>query len=88
MRLVLGEDAQTQIAGVDEIAEDEIDQPVRAAEGHRGLGTVCGERKQSFALATGEHDPEYVRLAPHPAQSTGWAAQRWLMSTRGSNLDQ
>ncbi|GAA1584896.1 hypothetical protein GCM10009764_04890 [Nocardia ninae] len=71
MRLVLGEHAQSQKTRVDQVAEDEIDQSIGAAERHRWFGTVRREWKESLALATGEHDPEYVRLAPHTCQTTG-----------------
>lgn len=71
VRLVLRQYAQAQETRVDQVAEDEIDQSIRAAEWHRWFGTVRREWKESLALATGEHDPEYVRLAPHTCQTTG-----------------
>src|SRR5690606_4257964 len=87
MRLVLGEHTQSQISRVDQIAEYEIDQSIRTAEGDCRLRPVSGERKKAFALATGEHDPEYVRLAPHPAQTTVSAACEWPGVGGASTLD-
>ena len=62
VRLVLREHAQPRIPGVDEVAEDEVDEPVSATERHGGLGAVHRQRKESFPLAAGEDDPEDVAL--------------------------
>ena len=51
-----------QVAGVDDVRQREVDQPVEAAERHRGLGAVRGQRHQSLALATCEDDCEDLRL--------------------------
>src|SRR5690606_31313054 len=65
VRLVLRENTDAQVSGIDEVAQDEIDQSVRAPEGHRGFRPVRGQWVQTFALAAGENDPEHVWLAPH-----------------------
>ena len=64
MRLVLRENADPQIAGVDEIGQHEIDQPVGAAEGNRGLGPVRGQRIQPLALTAGQDDAQHVWPLP------------------------
>lgn len=68
VRLVLGQNAQPQIAGVDEIAQHEVDQAVRTTERDRGLRAIGCHRIQAFALTSGEHDSEYMRLGPHNSQ--------------------
>ena len=60
VRLVLGEHADPVQPGVDQVGQHEVDQPVVAAERHRRLGPVGGERPQPLALAACEHDPEDV----------------------------
>jgi hypothetical protein len=49
-------------AGVHEVRQHEVDEPVVTAERDGGFGPVGGKRPQPFPLAAGEHDPEYVRL--------------------------
>ena len=69
--LVLGEHADAQAAGVDQVREGEVDQPVQAAERHGRLGPVRGERCEPLALPAGEHDPQHSRLRPsHTSLST------------------
>ncbi len=70
MRFVLGEDTQPEETGIDQIAQYEVDEAVGPAEGDGRLGAVGSQGKESLALATGEHDSEYVRLAPHSAKPT------------------
>ena len=50
---VLGQHAHGVEAGVDAVAEGEIDDPVLAAEGNGRLGHVGGEYAQPAALAAG-----------------------------------
>ena len=61
--LVLREDDDAEIPGVDEIREREVDQPVVPAERNRGLRAVGRERQQALALAACEHKTEH-RSAP------------------------
>ena len=56
VRLVLRQHDDLEVAGVDEVGEREVDQAVDAAERHRRLGPVGGQRHQPLALAAGEHD--------------------------------
>ena len=64
--LVLSEDDDAEVAGVDEIREREVDEPVVAAERHRGLRPVGGEGQQALALAAREHKSEHRRTSrPH-----------------------
>ena len=58
MALVLREDHDLAVLGVDQVREREVDQPVVAAERHRGLGAVGGQRREPLALAAGEHHRE------------------------------
>jgi hypothetical protein len=59
--LVLRQHDDPAEAGVDEVGEREVDQPVVAAERHRGLGAVERQRRKALSLAAGQHDPEDVR---------------------------
>ena len=65
MRLVLGQHADPQIPGVDEIGQHEIDEPVGAAERNRRLGPVGGQRVQPLALPAGEDNAQHVWQFPH-----------------------
>src|SRR6516164_7397404 len=65
MRLVLGENADSQIAGIDEVGEHEIDQPISATERNRGFGPVRGQRIQPLALTAGQDDAQHVWRFPH-----------------------
>jgi hypothetical protein len=56
----LGEHVDRVDSGIDEIAEDEIDDPVLASEGNRRLGAFSSEGKQAGSLATGEHNPQHA----------------------------
>jgi hypothetical protein len=58
LALELGEDVDRVDAGVDEVRQDEVDDAVLAAEGHRGLGALLGQREQARALAARHHHPE------------------------------
>ena len=56
--LVLRQHDDRRKPRVDEVREHEVDQPVDAAERHRRLGPVGGQRHQPLALAAGQHDPQ------------------------------
>ena len=60
--LVLRQHADAQVAGVDEVGQHEVDEPVGPAEGDRGFRAVRGERHEALALAAGEDDPEHVAV--------------------------
>ena len=63
VRLVLRQHDDLAQPRVDEVREREVDQAVAAAERHGGLGTVCRERHEALALATGEDDSEDLLCA-------------------------
>ena len=65
MRLVLREHADSQVSGIDEIGQHEVDQPVRAAEGNRRLGAVGRQWIQPLALPAGQDDAQHVWQFPH-----------------------
>ena len=65
VRLVLGQNAHSPEPGVDEIREDEIDQPVGPAERDCGLRSVGRQRHQSLALATSEDHRQDMRVRTH-----------------------
>jgi hypothetical protein len=71
--LVLGQDGDVQDAGVDQVRQGEVDQPVEPGERDRGFGPVGGERSQPLALTTGEDDPHHLGVGhvfpPHPRRS-------------------
>ena len=52
--LVLREQQELPQSAVEAVGEDEVDDPVGAAERHRGLGTIAGERIEPGPLAAGE----------------------------------
>ena len=66
--LVLREHADPRNAGVDQVGQCEVDQPVQAAERHRRFGPVGGQRCQPLAGAAGQHNAEYS-FARHPVTS-------------------
>src|SRR5207248_950140 len=49
-------------SGIDEIAENEIDDAVLASEGNGRLGAFAGERKEAGSFAAGEHNAQYPKL--------------------------
>ena len=65
MRLVLGEHADSQIPGVDEIGQDKIDQAVRAAERNCRLCPVGGQRVEPLTFSACEDNAQHVRQFPH-----------------------
>jgi len=58
----LGQHVNRVNAGVDEVAEDEIDDPVLAPEGDRGLGTFPREWIEPRTFAAGKYDSEHPRV--------------------------
>ena len=48
-------DAHVEHAGVDQVAEHEVDDPVAPAEGHRGRGAVLRQLPQSGVFVIGEN---------------------------------
>ena len=75
VRLVLGQHADPQIAGVHQVGQHEIDESVGATEGDRGLGPVRGQRVKAFALAPGQDDSQHVWQLPHAANLTATAGR-------------
>ena len=59
-RLVLRGDEDAAQPRVDAVAQDEIDDAVRAAEIHRRLGALARQRREPFARAAGQHDHEDI----------------------------
>jgi hypothetical protein len=55
-RLVLRGDEDAPQPRVDAVAEREVDDAVRAAEVHSGLGAIGRERRQAFSGAPGQQD--------------------------------
>ena len=58
LRHVLDEDVERQDPRVDEVREDEVDDPVAAAERHRGLAALAGQGLETRAFASGEDQGE------------------------------
>ena len=52
--------------GVDQVGQHEVDQPVVAAERHRRLGAVRGQRGEPLAFTAGQDDAE------HPLDARMW----------------
>ena len=67
LALVLREHGDLEQAGVDEVREREVDQPVVAPERHCGLRAVGRQRCQAFPFTPGEDDREHPGAA-HSAQ--------------------
>ncbi|OGW99923.1 MAG: hypothetical protein A2062_02675 [Omnitrophica WOR_2 bacterium GWA2_44_7] len=64
VRLVLDEDDHVAQAGVDAVAEREVDDAVLAAERHGGLGAVRRQGEQALAASARQDHGEEV---PHGA---------------------
>src|ERR1700759_5762948 len=73
MRLVLREYADPQIAGVDQIGQHEVDQPIGTAEGNRWLGAVGGHWIQPLALTAGPDNAQHLWRFPHASNLTAIA---------------
>src|SRR6185312_14877867 len=65
LRLVLREDVDRAHPGVRQIGEDEVDDPVAAAEGDGRLGAIERERKEARALAAGHDQRDEPLLSVH-----------------------
>jgi hypothetical protein len=81
--LVLREHDDAPEAGVDEVGEGEVDQPVVAAERYGRLGAISGQRGEPLALAARQHDPENVHQAPSAWSTICFASAR-IRSRRSS----
>ena len=58
----LGEHVDRVDSGIDEIAEDEIDDPVFASERNRRLGAFPGKGKEPGSFAAGKYDTQNARV--------------------------
>ena len=56
LALELGEDVDRVDPGIDEVAEDEVDDAVLAGERDSGLGPLLGEREEAGALPPGQNE--------------------------------
>jgi len=63
--LVLGEHGDPEVAGIHQVGQHEVDEPVRTAERNGRLGAVSGQRPQPLSLTARENNPEDTRVAPH-----------------------
>ena len=54
VRLVLRQHDDLEVAGVDDVGQGQVDEPVDAGEGHGGFGPVRRQRHEPLALATCE----------------------------------
>ena len=77
--LVLGQHDDLAVVAVDQVGEDEVDQPVVTPERHGRLRPVGGQRHQPLALPAGEDDRQDTGLvlqghASHCAQRRHGAA--------------
>jgi hypothetical protein len=70
VRLVLLDDPHVLQPAVGDLREGDVDQPVHAAERQRRLRTTIGERRQTTARATSQHDDEHT-LTPRTDMATG-----------------
>ena len=66
-------------AGVDEIAEDEIDDAVLPAERNGRFGPFLGQRREPRALPAGQHDPQDAN--PH-ISALGAPLLAWRSASR------
>ena len=84
-RLVLERDEDPAQAGVDAVAQREIDDPVRTTEIHRRLGAFLGQRIQPFPDAAGQD--HYENLVEHSApfcfRTTRGCAASWPANGSG-----
>ena len=60
LALELGQHVDRIDAGVDKVAQDEIDDAILAAERDRGFGAFLGQRVQPGTLSSGQHDSQYA----------------------------
>jgi hypothetical protein len=59
-RFVLGEDVDMAQVGVDAVGERDVDDAVVPAKRDCGLGTIAGERKESFSGSSGKQNSKCV----------------------------
>ena len=62
LALELDQDIDRIDAGIDQIAENEIDDPVTAAKGYRRLRSFLGQRIKAGSLPAGQHKREHPKL--------------------------
>ena len=63
VRLVLRQHDHLEVAGVHDVGQREVDEPVDAGEGHRRFRTVRGQRHQPLALTARQDDGEDLLAA-------------------------
>ena len=73
LALELGEDVDRVDARVDEVAEDEVDDAVLAAERNGRLGALLGEGIEASALPSGENDAEHAKSHGAEGPPGPWA---------------
>src|ERR1700731_313608 len=88
MRLVLRENADPQVPGVDEIGKHEVDQSIGAAEGNRGFGPVRGQRIQPLTLPPARTMPSTcgASLMKQTYRPPRTPARSFLWNTHGDGL--
>ena len=59
---VLGQHGDLADAGVDAVRQGEVDDPVDAAEGDRGLCPMDGEGMEPFSFAAGKDHSQYIHM--------------------------
>jgi hypothetical protein len=64
--LVLGQHADTPDAGVDQVRQREVHQPVESGERHRWFGAVGGERRQPLSLTARQDNAKHPPLGHSP----------------------
>src|SRR5580693_9402685 len=62
MRLILREHANTQISGIDQVGQHEVDQPVVAAERYGRLRAISRQGPQPLALTARKDHAQHPRL--------------------------
>ena len=68
--LVLRQHLDLEQARVDQVRQHEVDEPIAAADRHRGLGAIGGERPQATPFTAGEDHREHVRRRPARREAT------------------
>ncbi len=64
-RVELGQDGDAGDAGVDAVADGDVDQAVLAGDGHGGLGPLVGQRVQARAAPAAQDQSQDVLLGWH-----------------------
>lgn len=88
--LVLGEDHDPSVPGVDQVGEGEVDQPIVPGKWDRGLGPVPSQREQPIPRPTGEDHGYHMRtsrahLVKPNRPLTGRGSRNW--DRKESHLD-